>query len=105
MPRLRFRYPSGITGVVTGEFALLETPFRAELQPIITVTQRGHTTGKHLEVGNVVALDPRAVIFDETNGGVLYHPRRVQAHHSARIATWLDEHPDWPVETLRNPAS
>jgi hypothetical protein len=105
MPRLRFHYPSGITGVIIGELALLETPPRPELQPIITVTRRGRATGRDLEVGNIVALDPRAVVVDETNGGVCYHPRRVWARHSARIQTWLDEHPDWPVETLRNQAS
>jgi hypothetical protein len=49
-----------------------------------------------LEAGNVVFLDPRVIVFNESAGTVDYSPRYYQ-DQPAWVMGWLKIHPHWGV--------
>jgi hypothetical protein len=116
--RVRVRYPSGSSAVLTGDFwgpgwigdeqvggvwhrATMDDGWPAGLTDdakavAMVVEKTSAITGRVVGPGSVVMLDPRAVCEDMATGRRLFAPSIDTPGTCQWVVDWLREHPDWP---------
>ena len=81
MKRYIARYPSGRVLSEVGQFFICAV--NDHLMPCLLIGER------------VAMFDQRAIIVCESDGVVVYSPRRYRDGLSKEMQEWLDEHPEW----------
>lgn len=96
-------YPSGGKATVYGEW---RGPYPVAeddsiLSPMIEITKACWVQNTLMEKGQILMLDPRAVIVNR-HGGRIWEPSILDSRQPEWVHEWLAENPAWPPEDEEN---